>query len=167
MTAQLWNLNCRVVSWFVERLKVLDGCKFRLLYHRKTVQRKETRRPRLIEVSCGTYYLTWLVVCYRKAKLGRRCGPSYQKLGLQRRRQYQVCHHDQRCTMVNLTKNWIIRLRVYFETPASSYCSVHCRQICLVWQAILPSKTASREVGVWHDNAPPLSFQLQVAEAIF
>ena len=129
MTAQLWNLNCRVVSWFVERLKVLDGCKFWLLYHRKTVQRKETRRPRLIEVSCGTYYLTWLVVCYRKAKLGRRCGPSYQKLGLQRRRQYQVCHHDQRCTMVNLTKkNPLELLKSLFCDIEQFASSVTCRK---------------------------------------
>ena len=137
MTAQLWNLNCRVVSWFVERLKVLDGCKFRLLYHRKTVQRKETRRPRLIEVSCGTYYLTWLVVCYRKAKLGRRCGPSYQKLGLQRRRQYQVCHHDQRCTMVNLTKKKI-RLNYFIlrHRTICLICTMHTKAdlLCRPWK---------------------------------
>ena len=140
MTVQLWNLNCRVVSWFVERLKVLDGCKFWLLYHRKTVQRKETRRPRLIEVSCGTYYLTWLVVCYRKAKLGRRCGPSYQKLGLQRRRQYQVCHHDQRCTMVNLTKNFLFNQKEFIF--------LH-RQICVICTLHTKAVRKSRNMNRW------------------
>ena len=111
MPALFWNLNCRAVSWLVERLRIIEDRKFQLSYNRKTVKKeKKTIRPRLIEDSYGTYFLTWLVVCYRKAKLGRRCGPSYQKLGLQRRRHYQVCHHDRRCTMVNLTKKNLLEL---------------------------------------------------------